>query len=59
MEGDELYVHYGNSYAPRRDYPVGAAAKLRKQDIDHTQWPAYLDWLRMLPMDSWRYATYD
>ena len=53
MPGEELYVHYGPSYAPRRDYPVGEPAKLRKKDLPAAQLPANVDWLRALPLASW------
>ena len=42
MPGEELYVHYGNSYASRRDYPVGEPAKLLKRDVPRAQLPTHL-----------------
>ena len=51
--GEELYVHYGKSYEPRRDYAVGAAACVRKCDISLAQMPANIAWLPNLPPDSW------
>ena len=51
--GEELYVHYGKSYEPRRDYAVGAAACVRKCDISLAQMPANVAWLPNLPPHSW------